>query len=357
VLPAASQEGLVAPLPLDLLPFSLTWPQQRCSLRIRADLRQEARPWPFAARRRPQRQDRVAIAGPCYRHRGGSGCPNGLPPRCWPPAAPASWAKWLPRMHISTALPPGSRRAAPPELLQELAKVELKPAGSAPTAFAEYPVQFARPLPGGWSMKQHRFGGPPAQPPAWQGNSSPICLTMDGHPEFSAPPWPSPVAWRSGGESESRTATPVARRCVPTCAGKSSASSLPADFASRWPWVPRAMWVLPWWEESETLGERRSGGGGSPTSSAARCSPTCVSALLQCRNGPAHDKQARSPPQLAGAKPMCSCHATGGGSAWSCPRPADGLIEHDAFRPGPACTSCAGRVGRGAAVSHCLLIN
>jgi len=56
----------------------------------------------------------------------------------------------------------------------------------------------------------------------------PHLLTMTGHPD-SAHPGPL-RAWRSGGESDRRTAPRSARRCVPkAAAGKSTAAGLPAD--------------------------------------------------------------------------------------------------------------------------------
>ena len=346
VLPA-SQGSLVAAF-LDLLPFPLTSAQQRVLAEIRADLRQEQAMARLLQGDVGSGKTVVAIAALLTAIE--AGCQGALmaPTEVLAQQHARKLGEWLPQMHISTALLTGSTpRPRRQELLQDLANGQLKLLVGT-HALLEDPVQFAR-LGLVVVDEQHRFGvrqrnrllGKGLQPHLLTMTATPIprtlALSVHGDLEVSQidelPPGRTPVCTQLLRGSQRQQAYELIRQQV--------ALGL------------RAYVVLPLVEESETLDLR---------SAVEVHNQLSGEVLADLRVGllhgrmDSHDKQAAITAFAGGATDVL-VSTTVVEVGVDVPEASVMVIEH-ADRFGLAqLHQLRGRVGRGAAVSHCLLIN
>jgi len=154
------------------------------------------------------------------------------------------------------------------------------------------------------------------------------------------------------------SATPV---CLPKLLRwKSTAAGYQADSPGRCPGSAGLLWFLcPWWRNRETLDLRAQQVEVHNQLSGAGAPPTLRAGLCMGANGQPRTSRRRSPPFALAAPPMCSWSTTVVEVGRDVPEAKALMVdEHGRFASAwPSCTSCGGRVGGGAAVSHCLLIN
>lgn len=346
VLPAG-QGSLVAAF-LDLLPFPLTPAQQRVLAEIRTDLGQEQAMARLLQGDVGSGKTVVAIAALLTAIE--AGCQGALmaPTEVLAQQHARKLGEWLPQMHISTALLTGSTpRPRRLELLQDLANGQVKLLVGT-HALLEDPVQFAR-LGLVVVDEQHRFGvrqrnrllGKGLQPHLLTMTATPIprtlALSVHGDLEVSQidelPPGRTPVCTQLLRGSQRQQAYDLIRQQV--------ALGL------------RAYVVLPLVEESETLGLRSAVEVHDQLSGEVFADLRV--GLLHGRMD-SHDKQAAITAFADGATDVL-VSTTVVEVGVDVPEASVMVIEH-ADRFGLAqLHQLRGRVGRGAAVSHCLLIN
>jgi ATP-dependent DNA helicase RecG len=345
--PAAAPASLLQAF-LDLLPFPLTGAQQRVLAEIRADL---VRDQPMA---RLVQGDvgsgKTVVAIAALLTAIEAGCQGALmaPTEVLAEQHHRKLCEWLPQLHVSCALLTGSTPARRRrELLNDLANGQLKLLVGT-HALLEDPVQFAR-LGLVVVDEQHRFGvhqrnrllGKGLQPHLLTMTATPIprtlALSLHGDLEVSQidelPPGRTPICTRLLGAGERQEAYALIREQV--ALGQ------------------RAYVVLPLVEESEKLELRSAVEAHRHLSE--EVFPELQVGLLHGRMASA-DKQAAIHAFACGESQIL-VSTTVVEVGVDVPAASVMLIEH-ADRFGLAqLHQLRGRVGRGAAASHCLLLN